>query len=267
MRITFFSRDFALVWIGTLASGFAMNMQYVARGWFVFGMGNLVLDLAWVLLAFTLPQVFFSLPGGILADRYSKRSIIVISHTLIAIATLVMGLLILGKHIEFFHFIVFGVFNGTVLALSFPARQAIVPHVVKEDEVFSAFALNTTAVNTSRVAGPAFAGVLIAWIVKGNQSSEIAVGVVYLVISSLYFLASLFSLLITVPGRVAKVSNKPSLKKDLFEVAELVLHKRIVFLWYCCPYSHICLGIRSMRSYPHSMKPYYWVQPGSMGSC
>lgn len=230
MRITFFSRDFVFVWIGTLASGFAMNMQYIARGWFVFGIGNLVVDLAWVLLAFTLPQVFFSLPGGILADRYSKRSIIVVSHALIAIATLVMGLLILGHHIQFIHFIVFGVLNGTVLALSFPARQAIVPHVVKEDEVFSALALNSTAVNISRVAGPAFAGVLIAWIVESNnQSSEIAVGVVYLVISSLYFLAALFSLSITVPGRVAKVSNKLSLKKDLFEVAEFVLHKRIVF--------------------------------------
>ncbi len=229
MRINLFSRDFVLVWIGTLASGFAMNMQYIARGWFVFGIGNLVVDLAWVLLAFTLPQVFFSLPGGILADRYSKRSIIVVSHALIAIATLVMGLLILGHHIQFIHFIVFGVLNGTVLALSFPARQAIVPHVVKEDEVFSALALSTTAVNISRVAGPAFAGVLISWIVKGNQSSEIAVGVVYLVISCLYFLASLFSLLITVPGKVAKVSNERSLKKDLFEVVEFVLHKRIVF--------------------------------------
>lgn len=205
-----------------------MNMEYVARGWFVFGIENLVLDLAWALLAFTLPQVFFSLSGGILADRYSKRSIIVVAHALNAIATLVLGLLILRQQIEFFHFIVFGVLNGTVLALSFPARQAIVPHVVKENEVFSALALSATAVNISRVAGPVLAGLLITWIAAGDLSNELAVGIVFLVIASLYLLASLISMTITVPCKATDASSEASLKRDLYEVVECLVHKRIV---------------------------------------
>ena len=135
-----------------------MNMQYVARGLFVFGLSNSVLDLAWVLLAFTLPQVFFSLPGGVLADRFPKRSIIVVSHALNAVATLVLGLLILGNSVKFIHFILFGIFNGTALALSFPSRQAIVPHVVIKELEFSGLALNGTALNISRVAGPGIGG-------------------------------------------------------------------------------------------------------------
>ena len=228
MRDLIFSRDFARVWIGTLASALAMNMQFIARGWFVFSIDNSVLDLAWVLLAFTLPQVFFSLPGGVLADRYPKRTLIAVAHALNAGATLVMGLLMLVNSIRFIHFILFGILNGTVLALSFPSRQAIVPHVVKQDLVFSALALNATALNISRVAGPAIAGLLIYWIASGDQSSEIAVGIVYLVISCLYLLASLISRSITVLGLAERTSSMTSPMRDLIEVAVFVLRKRIV---------------------------------------
>ncbi|MYF37544.1 MAG: MFS transporter [Gammaproteobacteria bacterium] len=229
MRDLFLSPNFVRVWIGTLASALAMNMQYVARGLFVFGLSNSSLDLAWALLAFTLPQVFFSLPGGVLADRFPKRSIIVVSHALNAVATMVLGLLILGNSIKFIHFILFGIFNGTALALSFPSRQAIVPHVVRKDLEFSGLALNGTALNISRVAGPALAGLLIYWIAAGDQVGELAVGVVYLVIAGLYSLASLISLTITVPGTVANASKKISLGRDFLEVAEFLFHKRVVF--------------------------------------
>lgn len=229
MRDLLLSPNYLRVWIGTLASALAMNMQYVARGLFVFSIDNSVLDLAWVLLAFTLPQVFFSLPGGVLADRFPKRTIIVVSHALNAVATSVMGILILGNNIKFVHFILFGIFNGTTLALSFPSRQAIVPHVVRKDLEFSGLALNATAINTSRVAGPALAGLLIFWISAGDQISELSVGVVYLVIAGLYSLASLISLTITVPGKVTSTSTKISLTRDLSEVVEFLFHKRVVF--------------------------------------
>lgn len=229
MRDLLFSPNYVRVWIGTLASALAMNMQYVARGWFVFGFDNSVLDLAWVLLAFTLPQVFFSLPGGILADHFPKRTIIVVAHALNAGATLIMAILILQDSIHFIHFILFGVFNGTALAVSFPSRQAIVPHVVRKDLKFSGLALNATAINTSRVAGPALAGLLIYWIAKGDHSGGLAVGVVYLVIASLYLLASLISITITVSGKVTSTSKKINLRRDLSEVAEFLFHKRVVF--------------------------------------
>ena len=229
MRKLFLSVNYARVWIGTLATALAMNMQYVARGWYVYDINQSNSDLAWVLMAFTLPQIFLSLPGGVLADRIAKRTIIVVAHALNAGATMVMGLLILGNRIAFAHFIFFGILNGSILALSFPARQAIVPHVVKQDVVFSALALSATAVNISRVGGPALAGLLIHWLAPGDHSNELAVGILFLVVASLYLLASLISLTITVPGQATDASHETSLKRDLYEVAEFLAHKRIVF--------------------------------------
>ena len=142
---------------------------------------------------------------------------------------MVLGLLILGNRSELIHFILFGILNGSILALSFPARQAIVPHVVERDFVFSALALSSTAMNISRVGGPALAGLLIYWIAAGDQSSELAVGIVYLVIASLYLLGSLISMTITVPGKAKDASTQTSLKQELIEVAEIFVQKRIVF--------------------------------------
>jgi MFS family permease len=65
--------NFRWLWIGSLGSSFAMNMQIIARGWLVYALTSSAIDLAWVTLSFMLPSVIFSLYGGVLADRLPKR--------------------------------------------------------------------------------------------------------------------------------------------------------------------------------------------------
>ena len=68
--------DFRWLWVGSLGSSFAMNMQIIARGWLVYTLTSSALDLAWVTLSFMLPTVAFSLLGGVIADRLPKKVII-----------------------------------------------------------------------------------------------------------------------------------------------------------------------------------------------
>ena len=91
-----------------------MNMQQVARGWFVYELTSSAVDLGWVTMSFMIPQVLFSLWGGVLADRVSKKSILVAAQSLNAIATLIMALIILIGNVDFWDFIMFGLFNGIV---------------------------------------------------------------------------------------------------------------------------------------------------------
>ena len=84
--------NFRWLWVGSLGSSFAMNMQMIARGWFVYDLTSSAMDLAWVTLSFMLPSVLFSLYGGVLADRLPKRKLIVFAQSLNAIATLIMAL-------------------------------------------------------------------------------------------------------------------------------------------------------------------------------
>ena len=178
-----------------------MNMQQVARGWFVYELTSSAVDLGWVTMSFMIPQVLFSLWGGVLADRVSKKSVLVAAQSLNAIATLIMAFIILSGNVGFWDFIVFGLFNGIVLALSFPARNAFVPDLVDERLIFTAMALTTTSMNFARILAPAFAGFLIAWIAAGDTTSTFGVGIVYLVIGGLYFLSAFTMLLVSNRGR------------------------------------------------------------------
>ena len=115
-------RDFKLLWISNLAASFAMQMQMVARGWLIYDMTGSPLDLTWVMLAFMLPSLVFSLAGGVIADRMRKKSIMVTSQLLNTVATVLLATIIYNGDVTFAHFIYFGLFNGTVLSFSMPAR-------------------------------------------------------------------------------------------------------------------------------------------------
>ncbi|MYE85272.1 MAG: MFS transporter, partial [Gammaproteobacteria bacterium] len=168
-----------------------MNMQIVARGWLVYTLTSSALDLAWVTLSFMIPLVAFALLGGVMADRVPKRGIIMLAQGLNSVATILLGVIILVGQVDFWDFIWFGFFNGTVLALSMPARQAMVPELVPERLIFTAMGLTTTSWNLSRILGPAMAGFLIAWIAGGDTTSHFGVGIVYFMIAALYLASSL----------------------------------------------------------------------------
>ena len=215
--------DFRWLWIGSLGSSFAMNMQIIARGWLVYTLTSSALDLAWVTLSFMLPTVALSLPGGVLADRMPKRAIIAIAQTMNCVATILMGLIIITGNVSFWDFIWFGFFNGSVLALSMPARQAFVPELIPENLIFTAMALNTTSWNLSRILGPALAGFLIAMFAAGDTSSAHGVGVVYFMIATLYFISAVTIMMVRKKGLSVQQHTQVSALGDMVDGLRYVM--------------------------------------------
>lgn len=222
--------NFRWLWIGSLGSSFAMNMQIIARGWFVYALTSSPMDLAWVTLSFMLPSVLFSLYGGVLADRLPKRQLIVVAQSLNAAATLLMAWIIFSGTVVFWDFIWFGFFNGTILALSMPARQAFMPELIPQPLIFTAMALNTTGWNLSRIVGPALAGLLIAWLADGDKQSAFGVGVVYLVIAGLYLSSALTTLLVNKRGASSQEQRSGTYNEMREGMAYVFAHPRIFAL-------------------------------------
>ena len=222
--------NFRWLWVGSLGSSFAMNMQIIARGWFVYDLTSSAMDLAWVTLSFMLPSVLFSLYGGVLADRLPKRRLIVFAQSLNALATLTMAWIIFSGTVVFWDFIWFGFFNGTILALSMPARQAFVPEIIPQPLIFTAMALNTTGWNLSRIVGPALAGLLIAWLAGGDKQSAFGVGVVYVVIAALYLFSALTMLLVDLPGKSSQIQRSGTYNEMREGLAYVFAHPRIFAL-------------------------------------
>lgn len=220
-------RDYLLLWSGMVGSAFAMNMQLVAQGWLVYEMTVSALKLAWVTLSFTLPQIFFSLVGGVIADRLRKRQIILYGQALNGVATLFMAIIVITGNVTFWDFIWVGFINGTMLALSMPARTAFIPEIVGERLMFNAMAFNTAAWNLSRILGPALAGLMIALFAAGDTSSQFGVGLVYFVLSGLYIGSSLTVLFMENTGKPPGGRGKSPLK-DVREGLAYVLDSPVV---------------------------------------
>ena len=194
-------RDFRLLWFANIAATFAMQMQMVARGWLIYDMTASPMALTWVMLSFMLPSVLFSLIGGVIADRLRKRSIMIVSGLLNTIATTGLAIIIYSGEVTFWHFIYFGVFNGTVLALSMPARASVTPEIVGREQVVNAMALQSATFNLSRIVGPTLAGGLIALFAGGDTTSAKGVGIVIFTVAALYLVSVACTALIHYQGR------------------------------------------------------------------
>jgi len=203
-RATMFSslryRDYRFLWVANLCATFAMQMSQVGRGWLVYAMTGSAVKLAWVMVAFMAPTVVFSLLGGVLADRAPKKAIMAISQSVNCASTIALATIIITDYVAFWHFIAFGLLNGTVLSLSMPARQSMIPFIVDQRDIFNAMALSSASMNLSRVLGPSVAGAVIALVAGGDTGSTLGVGIVFYVIAGLYGVSALSNLMLDNAG-------------------------------------------------------------------
>ena len=209
-------RDFRLLWVSSLAASFAMQMQILARGWLIYDMTESELALTWVMLSFLLPSALFSLIGGVISDRVRKKSIMVTSQVLGTITTFAFGVIIFLDLVNFWHFIAFGLFNGTVMALSMPARTSILPDIVGRRSLLNAMALSSSTFNLARVVGPTIAGTLIALFAGGDTTSTRGVGLVFFVITAISAVSIVATYLLHYRGDPHR-TTKRAIRRDLLE--------------------------------------------------
>jgi len=136
-------------WLGMFISFTAINLQVVARNWLVYEMTDSQRAVGWVAFAYGLPVLFLSLYGGALAERVSKRSLLLWTQVGNGIIALIISVLITTGDIQLWHLIVASAFTGILFAFHIPARFSIIPELVQEREYMNAVALNSTGWNLS----------------------------------------------------------------------------------------------------------------------
>lgn len=137
-------------------------MQSVAQGWLVYSLTGSPLYLGLVATAASIPVLLFTLIGGVAADRFTKRSLIIVTQALSIIPALVLAILTDLKLIGIWQIIVIALVLGTINAFDIPARQAFVAEMVHKGHLLNAIALNSAAFNSARIIGPVAAGLIIA---------------------------------------------------------------------------------------------------------
>lgn len=161
--------DYRLFWGGCLLSNIGTWMQNVAQGWLVLELSNSSFWLGVVGFAASLPFLLFTLLGGVVADRVSKRHLLIGAQTAQMIFAFMLAILTYFKFINIKQLALLAFCNGIANALNAPAYQALVPRLVPAEDLPNAIALNSAQFNLSRIVGPTLGGYAMAWFgVAGN---------------------------------------------------------------------------------------------------
>ncbi|MBI5880252.1 MAG: MFS transporter [Chloroflexi bacterium] len=157
-------RDFKLLWIGNLATQASYWMFSVGLGWLVIQMEdtNRAGWLALLGVASGVPLLIFSLLGGVLADRFERKRLLMTYQAGSLVFISVFAALVAFDLVQMWHVLLIAFLFGVAQALNIPLRQALVPALVDRSDLLNATALQSAAWNAMRVVGPALAGMLIA---------------------------------------------------------------------------------------------------------
>ncbi|WP_104044761.1 MFS transporter [Arthrobacter sp. ZGTC412] len=163
------NRNYRIWAAGALVSNVGTWMQRVAQDWLVL---TVLTNHSGAAVGITtslqfLPMLLLGPYGGVLADRYRKRVILLWTQVAMGLTGLVLGLLVVTGSAQLWHAYLAALCLGIAGAIDAPSRQAFVSELVGQDNISNAVALNSASFNTARLTGPAVAGLLIAWVGTG----------------------------------------------------------------------------------------------------
>ncbi len=161
-------RNYRLYFSGQLVSLFGTWMQTTAQGFLIYELTHSAAYLGLVGFATGLPTWLFMLYAGVIADRFQRRRLMIITQTAMAVLAFVLAFLTFTHWVQPWHVLVLAFFLGVANAFDAPARQAIVTDLVEDKEDMpNAIALNATMFNGASVIGPAVAGLIYALLGPG----------------------------------------------------------------------------------------------------
>ncbi|MEV4289494.1 MFS transporter [Nonomuraea bangladeshensis] len=232
-------RNYRMFAAGGAVSNVGTWLQRTAQDWLVLDLTNgsaAALGTATALQF--LPMLLFGMFGGVLADRYPKRPILVAAQSLMAMLALTIGVLTMTGSAQVWHVYVMAFVLGMISCVEVPTRQAFVVEMVGRRDLPNAIALNSSIFNLARVVGPALAGVLI-YVLGGT-------GPIFLV-NALTFGAVISSLVFMRASELNPAEPVPRAKGQLREGLRYVVRREELLL------PVLLIGFVSMFSQSFSM--------------
>ena len=172
--------NYRLWFAGQLASLVGTWMQSTAQGFLVYQLTRSPAYLGVVAFAAGVPSWLFTLYRGVVSDRMSRRTLLMLTQSAMMVLALILAGLTFTGLVQAWHIVVLAFFLGVANAFDAPARQSFVLEMVEREDLSNAIALNSTMFNSATVVGPAVAGITYAalgpaWCFMVNAVSFVAV--------------------------------------------------------------------------------------------
>lgn len=161
--------------------------QRVAQDWLVLELTNNDAAMLGLVTAIQfLPAMLLSLYGGLLADRFSKRKLLILTNTGAGLSSVVLGLLVVSGSVQLWHVFALALLLGIFTAIDSPIRVSFTSELVGKDDLANAVSLNSANFNVGRLVGPALSGYLIFFYGTGPSFLINTVTYVFMVTTLLF---------------------------------------------------------------------------------
>lgn len=192
--------------IGSAISDTGTWMQVMAQGWVMSALTSQALMLGMVNFAAGIPTLALTAIGGSAADRYDKRMILIGTQIVQIGTAITLGVLAFTGKIQIWHVIALAAVLGVCVAFEMPAISALVPELVKKEQIATAIALDRSVFHGSRLVGPFLAGIFVAW--WGTASAFFC--------NAISFLALIVALLV-LPARAKGTAEEEEQRRSGFK--------------------------------------------------
>jgi MFS family permease len=200
-------RNYRLFASGAVLSNTGTWMARIAQDWLVLSLTGSSTAVGITTALQFLPMLLFGLYGGVIADRYPKRKLLMLTQATMGVLGLALAVLTLSGQVQVWHVYAIAFLLGVVTVVDNPTRQTFVVEMVGPKDVRNAVSLNAANFQTARLVGPAVAGVLI---------SAVGSGWAFL-LNGLSFAAPLVGLMLMRPAELYEVERTPRGKGQLRE--------------------------------------------------
>jgi MFS family permease len=152
---------FRRLWLSAIAAALGQWMQSTALGWLALDLTDSEAFVGLVAFAAGLPFLVISIPGGLVIDRFDRRSVIIGCQVVAAVLATIVAIDVISGAVRPWHLPLAAFVNGSLQAILNPAQQSIIPSLVPRDRLTNAIGLLSAGQNMTRVVGPTIAGAVI----------------------------------------------------------------------------------------------------------
>ncbi|MBO0852512.1 MAG: MFS transporter [Nocardia sp.] len=152
---------------GQVVSNTGTWMQRIAQDWLVLSLTGSPFAVGITTAMQFLPMLLFGLYGGVIADRFGKRRLLILTQATMGLLAAVLAILTLTGAVQVWHVYLLALLLGTVTVVDNPSRQSFVAEMVGRDRLRNAVSLNSANFQSARLIGPAVAGAVIAAVGSG----------------------------------------------------------------------------------------------------
>lgn len=217
---SFKHRNFRILYPANALSNIGTWTQRVAQDWLVLELtNNDAASLGLVTAIQFLPAMLLSLYGGLLADRFSKRKLLLLTNFGAGLSSVVLGILVVTHSVQLWHVFALALLLGIFTAIDSPIRVSFTSELVGKDDLANAVSLNSANFNVGRLVGPALSGYLIYYFGTGPS---------FLINTATY--AVMVATLLVIRDKDLHITAKPQRANKLAEAFTYVRGRRDLML-------------------------------------